>query len=107
MTPKELKRLSRRDLLEMLLELSKENEQLQAENEILKNRLESRRIEIENCGSIAQAALRLNGVFEAAQQACRQYIENIRLRSQELDSQLEEKDLTDIQQQVFEGGDNQ
>ena len=38
----------------------------------------SRRIELEEAGSIAEASLRLNGVFEAAQQAADQYLENLR-----------------------------
>lgn len=38
----------------------------------------SRRIELEKSGSIAEAALKLNGVFEAAQRAADQYLDNIR-----------------------------
>ena len=96
MTDKQLKRLGRADLLEMLLELSKENERLREENQQLKEKLESRKIEIENCGTIAEAALKLSGVFQAAEEACQMYIENIRLKSRQLDKQTEEKsDNTD------------
>lgn len=80
MTEKELRRLSRMDLLEMLLEQSRENERLQAELETVKKQLEDRRIMEQEAGSIAEAALRLNKVFEAAQQAADQYLENIRNR---------------------------
>ncbi len=38
----------------------------------------SRRIELEKSGSIAEAALKINGVFEAAQRAADQYLGNIR-----------------------------
>ena len=68
MTDKELKNLSRRDLLEMLIEQSKELQRLReklAETEAL---LEKKEISISNVGSIAEAALQLNGVFEAAQE---------------------------------------
>lgn len=82
MTEKELRRLSRMDLLEMLLEQSKEVEQLRAELETVKKQLEDRRIMEQEAGSIAEAALRLNKVFEAAQQAADQYLENIRIRSE-------------------------
>ena len=34
---------------------------------------------VQEAGSIAEAALKLNGVFEAAQDACGQYIENIKM----------------------------
>lgn len=33
---------------------------------------------LNNAGSIAEAALQVNGVFEAAQKACEQYIDNIK-----------------------------
>lgn len=80
MTERELRRLRRVDLLEMMIALSKENEQLRAELEMTKQRLEQRRIAIEQSGSIAEAALRLNGIFEAAQTAADQYLENLRLK---------------------------
>ena len=82
MTEKELRRLSRMDLLEMLLEQSREVERLQKELETVKNQLGDRRIMEQEAGSIAEASLKLNKVFEAAQQAADQYLENIRLRSE-------------------------
>mgnify|MGYP006954108526 FL=1 len=82
MTEKELRRLSRMDLLEMLLEQSKEVEQLRAELETVKKQLEDRRIMEQEAGSIAEVALRLNKVFEAAQQAADQYLENIRTQAE-------------------------
>lgn len=83
MTAKELKRLRRSDLLEMLLTLRKENEQLRQQLDHAQEQLENRRIEIERSGSLAEAALRLNGVFEAAQAACEQYAENMRQRMEQ------------------------
>lgn len=77
MTDREMKRLSRADLLELLLEQMRENEQLRAELEQVKEQLAQRRIAIDKAGSIAEASLKLNGVFEAAQAACAQYIQNI------------------------------
>lgn len=79
MTEKELKKLSRVDLLEMLLEQSRENERLREELEQVKSQLAERRIKIEKAGSIAEAALVLNGIFQAAEEAAAQYLENIRL----------------------------
>ena len=81
MTEKELRRLSRTDLLEMLLEQSKEVQRLQQELEETKQKLEDRRLMEQEAGSVAEAALRINKVFEAAQQAADQYLENIRIRS--------------------------
>lgn len=40
----------------------------------------SRQIQLEEAGSIAAAALRLNGIFEAAQQAADQYLYNLKMQ---------------------------
>lgn len=91
MSPKELRRLNRSDLLEMLLELSKENDRLLQEVKQLREELEQRRIAIEKCGSMAEAALSLNGVFQATQSACEQYIENVKLRCWQMEKDTKEK----------------
>ncbi len=77
MTDKELKRLSRSELLEMLIQQSKELERLRKQLDAAESALQNREIAITNAGSIAEAALQLNGVFTAAQDACQQYMENI------------------------------
>lgn len=77
MADRELKRLSRRELLEMLIAQGRENERLQAEITRLEELLSEREIHLSESGNIAEAALRLNGVFEAAQRAAEQYLENI------------------------------
>ncbi len=80
MTDKELKRLSRAELLQLLLDKTREAERLKAELEETKIQLESREILLQDTGSIAEAALKLSGVFETAQQAADLYLENIRRR---------------------------
>lgn len=77
----EIKKLKRADLLELLIAQSKENEQLQARLEEAEKRLSDRTLAIEKAGSIAEAALQLNGVFRAAEAAVQQYTDNIRQRS--------------------------
>lgn len=77
MTDKQLKKLSRADLLELLLIQTKENERLRAELEQAHAQLEDRRLRVSKAGSIAKAALEINGVMEAAQEAANQYLENI------------------------------
>lgn len=86
MTDKELKKLKRADLLEMLLMQSKENDALQAKLDEALAKLQQRQIQINTAGSIAQAALAINGVFEAAQNAGAQYLENIERLSREQES---------------------
>lgn len=77
MTSKELRKLSRRELLEMLISQSKELNQVQQELEEAKRQLNDRRILLDSSGSIAEAALKLNHVFEAAQAAADHYLESI------------------------------
>lgn len=74
----DLKKLNRTELLEMLVDLSEENETLRADNARLREQLQEQQINIEKAGSIAEAALALNGVFEAAQRAADQYLANVR-----------------------------
>ena len=81
MTDKDLKRLRRDELLEILIAQSKKRNQMQAELDAARAALDSREILLREAGSIAEAALRINGVFEAAQAAAQQYLENIRRMS--------------------------
>lgn len=83
MTDAELKKLKRHELLQMLLEQSKTLEALRAELEEKNKLLEERRIKLEKSGSIAEAALKLNDIFEAAQAAADQYLYNIKLASED------------------------
>lgn len=78
MTDKEVKRLSRAELLEMLLAQVEENKKLKLRLEKMQEELDSRQIMINKAGSIAEAALQLNGVFQAAEAAAVQYLENVR-----------------------------
>lgn len=74
MTNKELRKLSRRQLLELMLEQSKRIDELEDQLIDAHQQLENRQIEISEAGSIAEAAMQLNGVFEAAQRAADQYL---------------------------------
>lgn len=78
MTDKKLRRLSRRALLELLVEQTRRGEELQEELDSVRAELESRRIVAAEAGTLAEAALRLNGVFAAADRAARQYLENLK-----------------------------
>ena len=79
-TDMELRRLSRSGLLEILLAQSREIERLKAEVADLNEKLEDRDIIMSHSGSIAEASLRINSVFEAAQKAADQYVESVRYR---------------------------
>ena len=85
MTEKELHKLKRGELLEMMLAQSREIDTLRAKVRELEVKLADREIRIQESGSIAEAALRLNGIFEAAQAAADQYLENVKNQSQDND----------------------
>ena len=78
MTDKELRRLKRRDLLELLLEKTEENERLTAELTEAKKQLDQRQLAVANAGSLAEAAVSINGMLLAADETARQYLENLR-----------------------------
>ena len=82
MKDRELRRLSRTDLLELLLAQRKENEQLRCILDETQSQLADRTIKIDNAGSIAEASLQLSGIFTAAQDSCQYYMENIKLLSE-------------------------
>ena len=93
MTDEELRKLKRADLLELLVAQGKENEALQEKLRQAEAALWDRQIQLDEAGNIAEAALRLSGVFEAAQKASDQYLESIRKKHEETESrctQLEE-----------------
>ena len=82
MTERELRGLSRRDLLVLRVAKEQENQQLRQELEQARAELNNRQIDIAKAGTMAEAALLLNGIFDAADRAARQYLENIRLRAE-------------------------
>ena len=108
MNQKELKRLSRGDLLEMMLSLSKENDQLLKELHRLKSELADRTLTVENSSSLAEAVLNLNGVFQAAQEACDQDSLNIRHRADAVLAQAQEKldDAEKRSQEILAGANS-
>lgn len=90
MTDKELRRLKRSELLEIMVEQGKEIERLQKRLSEAEGKLQERRLIMENSGSIAEAALKINQVFEAAQKAADQYLESIR---ESCDSKSDKKEF--------------
>lgn len=94
MNERDLKKLGRSDLLEILLEQSRELDECRAQLERANQRLAEREIALTKSGSIAEAALQLNGVFEAAENACAQYMDNIKnmsSRQEEICARMEEE----------------
>ena len=76
-----LRKLSKLELLELLAQQEREIQSLRAELAEKEARLADRELKIRECGSLAEAALKLSGIFEAAQQAADQYLENVKART--------------------------
>lgn len=79
MTEKELHKLSRSELLELLLDQRKENDRLEAEINALNAKLADRHLQIEDSQSLADAALKLCKVYADADEAAALYKENARI----------------------------
>ena len=78
MTEKELLKLNKSEMLEIMLAQSREIDSLREQLAEAEARLEDRRITIEKAGSLAEASLKLTKVFEEAQKAADLYLENVK-----------------------------
>jgi hypothetical protein len=78
MEDRRLRKLTREELLELMLEQSKEIDRLRKEVEEAKAVLRDRDQRISSCDSVAQAAAEVSDLFHAAQDAVDIYILNIR-----------------------------
>ena len=71
------KKVTRTDLQELLIKESEKNERLEEQLKAAQEALAVREIQISKAGSLAEAAIAINGVFEAAEAACALYKENL------------------------------
>ena len=78
MAERELRRMSRTELIEIIYALKQHEEELERRNAELEQKLADRTLRLERAGSIAEAALELNHVFEAAQAAADAYLDSVR-----------------------------
>jgi hypothetical protein len=74
---KTLKKLSRKELLEILVNQSRQIESLEAQLQEANEKLSQREIILENAGTMAEAALQLNHIFQDADAACQQYLASV------------------------------
>lgn len=77
MTEKELKKLTRAELLEMLIAQSKKLSRTETELAAAREELKRREIAISESGTVAEAALKLSGIFDDADRAVAQYRESV------------------------------
>ena len=91
MTEKDLKKLNRYQLLELLIVQTDRADKLQAKLDIVEKQLENQELQISSLGSIAEASLQLKGVFQAAQDAADMYIDAAKKRAQEIEDAAHKK----------------
>lgn len=92
MDEKELKRMSRANMLALLVQYKEELEEVKAKALGLEEQLNCRTIAMEESGSIAEASLKLNDVFTAAQKAADQYLESIQLKHASMEEEIRAKE---------------
>ena len=90
MTDKELRHLSRLELIDIIYELQKQNDASAAQIQELQEKLKEKELRIANAGSIAEAAVSINGVFEAAQAAADQYLLSVKAVNSAVAEKLDE-----------------
>lgn len=83
MTEKEIKKLNRQDLLILLAEQKERADTLEQKLNCAEQKLQERRLVQEECGTMAEAALKFHDVFRAVDEAAALFAENVRLRQEE------------------------
>lgn len=90
MTDKEFRKLKRSDLIAIIYEYQKKQEKLVKEIGELRAQLESKNLKISKAGSIAEAVVGLDLLFETAQKTADDYIEQVRLANEEAEQKAAE-----------------
>ncbi len=91
MISKELKKLNRRELVDVIYQLKKNEEQMQEKIASLEAELQDRRMHLSVAGSIVEAATDITGIFSVAQSTADLYLSEI--ASMKEDTQRECTDM--------------
>ena len=91
MINKDIKRLSRRELVDIIYQLKTNEQEMQNELESLKKELEDKRIRISEAGSIADAAMSVTNVFSTAQMTADLYLREISLMKEDTEKACAKK----------------
>lgn len=78
MDQKTLKKMNREELIQLLINEVERSGELERRLNEAENALQERKIDLSEAGSIAEASIRINRVFEAAESAAKQYLSNVR-----------------------------
>ena len=83
MISKELKKMSRRELMDIIYQMKKNEQQMQEEIASLQETLQDKRLRLSIAGSVAEAAASITNVFSAAQMTADLYLQEISCMKEE------------------------
>ena len=90
MISKEMRKLSRRELVDIIYQMKKNEQQMQEEIASLQAALQDKRMRISEAGSIAEAAASITKVFSAAQETADLYLHEIACMKADAEKQCAE-----------------
>lgn len=99
MINKELKKLSRRELVDVIYQLKKNEQDMQEQISALEKGLEDKRIQVSSSGSIADAAVRITNIFSTAQMTADLYLREISCLKEEAEKESA-KIIADAEEQA-------
>jgi len=100
MDEKRIRKISKKQMLELLLEQAKRIQELELIVEKMETKLSSKKISVDESGSIAEASLKLNNIFEIAQNAADQYILNVKEKCKKMQSDTK-KECQEIKENMI------
>ena len=99
MVSKEIKKLGRRELVDIIYQLKKNEQKMQEELAAMEEALQEKRIRISVAGSIAEAAMDITNVFATAQRTADLYLHEIASMKEDTERQCA-KMLEDAKKQA-------
>ena len=91
MINKELKKMGRRELVDIIYQLKKNEQKLQEEVALLREALQEKRIRFSEVGSIAEAATSITDLFSTAQKTADMYLLEISCMKRETEEECAAK----------------
>ena len=99
MIDKDLKKLGRRELVDIIYQLKKNEQQMQGKIAELEKELQDKRIRLSKAGSIADAAVGITDIFSSAQLTADLYLNEINCKREETEKECE-KMIADAKEKV-------
>lgn len=102
MTEKELRKMNRYQLLELLILQTERADKLQQKVDELESQMNQQDLKMTALGSIAEASLQLGGVFKAAQEAADLYLDAAKKHAEEMEADARKKAKSIIEKAAAE-----